>query len=128
KAHRLDSEAERLSVTLAEIATMEEKHAQSLAELEAEQERLDRRVYELDAELRQNQNLIGQAALELDRAENRILFNRQRREELGERAGNLASEREQAAAQLAQIESRVAAQDAIVARLQEEGAQLEIVL
>ena len=128
KAHRLDSEAERLAVSLAEIATMEEKHSQSIAEMEAEQERLDRRVYELDAELRQNQNLIGQAALELDRAENRILFNRQRREELAERARHLANEREQAAAQLAQIESRVAAQDAIVARLQEEGAQLESVL
>jgi chromosome segregation protein len=128
KARRLESEAERLAVSLAETTKMEEKQSQSLAELEAEQERLDRRVYELDAELRQNQNLIGQAALELDRAENRILFNRQRGEELAERARHLASEREQAAAQLAHIESRVTAQDAIVTRLQEEGAQLESAL
>jgi chromosome segregation protein len=128
KAHRLDSEAERLAVSLAEIAAMEETHSQSIADLEAEQERLDRRVYELDAQLRQNQNLIGQAALELDRAENRILFNRQRQQELAERARHLASDREQAAAQLAQVESRVAAQDAIVTRLQDEGAQLESVL
>ena len=128
KAHRLESEAERLAASLAEISQNEEKQARSLAELEAEQERLDRRVYELDAELRQNQNLIGQAALELDRAENRILFNRQRREELAERARQLAREREQAAAQLAQIESRVAAQEAVVVRLQEESAQLEAAL
>ena len=128
KARRLESEAERLFVSLAEITKTEEQHSQSLTELEAEQERLDRRVYELDAELRQNQNLIGQAALELDRAENRILFNRQRQEELAERARQLASGRELAAAQLAQIESRVASQDAIVARLEEEGAQMESAL
>jgi chromosome segregation protein len=128
KARRLESEAERLEGSLAEISKSEEKHSQSLAELEAEQERLDRRVYELDTELRQNQNLIGQAALELDRAENRILFNRQRREELAERVHQLAGEREQAAEQLAQIESRVVAQDAVVTHLQEEGAQLESAL
>ena len=128
KAYRLESEADRLAASLAEISQNEEKQALSLAELETEQERLDRRVYELDAELRQNQNLIGQAALELDRAENRILFNRQRREELAERARQLAGEREEAAAQLAQIESRVAAQEAVVTRLQEESAQLEAAL
>src|SRR5207253_9892691 len=75
-----------------------------------------------------NQNLIGQAALELDRAENRILFNRQRQEELAERARQLASEREQASAQLAQIESRVAEQNAVVAHLRQEGRQLESAL
>ncbi|PYU27528.1 MAG: hypothetical protein DMG32_06465 [Acidobacteria bacterium] len=128
KARRLESEAERLAVSLTDITQMEEKHSQSLAELEAEQERLDRHVYDLDAELRQNQNLIGQAALELDRAENRILFNRQRQEELAERARQLASEREQASAQLAQIESRVAEQNAVVAHLRQEGRQLESAL
>jgi chromosome segregation protein len=128
KARRLETEAERLAASLAEISQNEEKQARSLAELEAEQERLDRRVYELDAELRQNQNLIGQAALELDRAENRILFNRQRREELAERGRQLAGEREQSAAQLAQIESRVVAQEAVLARLQEESEHLEAAL
>jgi chromosome segregation protein len=128
KARRLEKDAERLAVSVAEISKVEEKHSQSLAELEAEQERLDRRVYELDAELKQNQNLIGQAALELDRAENRILFNRQRSEELAERARELVGEREQTAEQLAQIESRVAAQDGVVTRLQEEGEQLESAL
>ncbi len=128
KARRLELETERLALRLAELTEMETKQSQSLAELETEQERLDRRVYELDAELRQNQNLIGQAALELDRAENRILFNRQRQEELAERGRQLASEREQAAAQLAHVESRVAAQDGIVARLQEDAARLETVV
>jgi len=128
KARRLESEAERLSLRLADLIEMEAKQSQTLAELEAEQERLDRRVYELDAELRQNQNLIGQAALELDRAENRILFNRQRQEELAARARELGSEREQAAEQLAQIESRLAAQESTVASLQAEAAALESAL
>jgi chromosome segregation protein len=125
KARRLEGEAERLAVSLAEIAKIEESHSQSIAQLEAEQERLDRQVYELDGQLRQNQNLIGQAALELDRAENRILFNRQRRQELAERKRALATEHGQAAAQVSQIGARVAAQEEIVRRLEEEGAQLE---
>ena len=50
---------------------------QSLREFEAEQERLDRRAYELDAERRQGRTH-RTCALELDRAENRIVFNRQR--------------------------------------------------
>jgi chromosome segregation protein len=128
KWRRLESEAERLELRLAEITETEAQRAQSLAELEAEQERLDRRIYELDAELRQNQNLIGQAALELDRAENRILFNSQRLEELAARGRQLAGEREQSAAQLAQIESRLTAQEEIASRLQEQTAQLESTL
>jgi chromosome segregation protein len=128
KWRRLESEAERLELRLAEITETEKQRAQSLAELEAEQERLDRRIYELDAELRQNQNLIGQAALELDRAENRILFNSQRLAELAARGRQLAGEREQSAAQLAQIESRLTAQEEIASRLQEQTAQLESTL
>jgi chromosome segregation protein len=128
KWRRLESEAERLELRLTEIAETERQRAQSVAELEAEQERLDRRIYELDAELRQNQNLIGQTALELDRAENRILFNGQRLEELAARGRQLASERDQTAAQLAQIESRLTAQDEIASRLQEQTAQLESTL
>jgi chromosome segregation protein len=128
KARHLETEAERLRLRLAEFTEIEAKQSQVLAELEAEQERLDRRIYELDAELRQNQNLIGQAALELDRAENRILFNRQRQEELAARVRELASEREQAAEQLAAIESRLAAQESTVATVQAEAAALESAL
>ena len=54
-----------------------EREARSVHELETEQERLSARTYELDAELRQTQNLLGQTALDLDRAENRITFNRE---------------------------------------------------
>jgi chromosome segregation protein len=128
KACELQREAERLSVELAGAAEKESERAQSIAAMEAEQERLDRRVYELETELRQNQNLIGQAALELDRAENRIVFNLRRREELAERARQLAAERQQADAQMDRFGSRVTAQDAIVARLREETAHLESVL
>ena len=128
KACELQREAERLSLELAGAAEKESERAQSIAAMEAEQERLDRRVYELETELRQNQNLIGQAALELDRAENRIVFNLRRREELAERARQLAAERQQADAQMDRFGSRVTAQDAIVARLQEETAHLEGIL
>ena len=50
---------------------------QWVSRLDAAQER-----NQLEAELRQHQNLLGQTALELDRSENRILFNRQRADEL----------------------------------------------
>ena len=128
KRCELQREAERLSLELAGAAEKESERAQSIAAMEAEQERLDRRVYELETELRQNQNLIGQAALELDRAENRIVFNLRRREELAERGRQLAAERQQADAQMERFGSRVTAQDAIVARLQEETTQLESIL
>ena len=65
-------------------------------ELEAEQERLSARTYELDAELRQTQNLLGQTALDLDRSENRITFNREQAAQLESRAMRLAVEIEQA--------------------------------
>ena len=128
KACELQGEAERLSLELAGAAEKESERAQSNAAMEAEQERLDRRVYELETELRQNQNLIGQAALELDRAENRIMFNLRRREELAERGRQLAAECQQADAQMERFGSRVTAQDAIVERLQEETAHLESIL
>ena len=97
-------------------------------QLEAEQARLDRRTEELDAELRQNQNLIGMAALELDRAENRIVFNRQRTEELRLRGEQLAVEAGQLAAQSTQVESRVREQDEVVAGLRAEATRLESLL
>jgi len=128
KACQLQREGDRLSQELAGAAEKEAERAQSIAAMEAEQERLDRRVYELETELRQNQNLVGQAALELDRAENRIVFNLRRREELAERARQLAAERQQVDAQMDRFESRVTTQDTIVAQLQEETKQLENIL
>jgi chromosome segregation protein len=128
KARTLDDESERLTRVLAGIADSEIQQAQSIAQLESEQERLDRRIDELDTELRQNQNLMGQSALELDRAENRILFNRQRREELSGRERQLSVDQEQAAAQMAQLEKRLGLQGEIVAHLREDRGRLESVL
>ena len=85
---------------------------------EAEQERLSSRTYELEGELRQHQNILGQTALELDRSENRILFNRQRTAELTGRLQQLNVEIEQGAAQAAQVEARAAAHGESVAAIQ----------
>ena len=123
KARGLDVEADRLARLLGEIGAGETQQGQAVLQLEAEQQRLDARIYELDAELKQNQNLIGQTALELDRAENRIVFNRQRSEELQARGQQLVGQMEQAAVQLAQIEARVAAQEGDVAALRAETAR-----
>jgi hypothetical protein len=86
KAEHLDIEAARLQTLLREMDTAEEREARTLHELEAEQERLNARTYELDAELRQIQNLLGQTALDLDRAENRITFNREQAAQIESRA------------------------------------------
>ena len=77
KAEHLDIEAARIETLLREMDLAEGREAASVHELEAEQERLSARSYELDTELRQTQNLLGQTALDLDRAENRITFNRE---------------------------------------------------
>jgi len=125
KARELDREAERLEGILRDLAACESQLGVMLTQLEAEHERLSARIYELDGELRQNQNLVGQTGLELDRSENRIVFNRQRGDELEARARQFAAELEQLAAQAAQLESRThdhqQAQEAIVV----ETAQIE---
>ncbi len=125
KARELDREAERLEAILRDLAASETQLGERVARLESEHERLSTRIYELDGELRQNQNLIGQAGLELDRSENRIVFNRQRADELEARSRQFSAELEQLAAQAAQLESRARdhrqAQEAIVA----ETSQIE---
>ena len=122
KTGELHAEAERLSRLVGEITSQETRQATAAGQLEAEQARLDRRTEELDAELRQNQNLIGMAALELDRAENRIVFNRQRAEELRLRGEQLAAEvrsacRPERPGRLARSE-----QDEVVAGLRSEAS------
>ena len=82
KAEHLDIEAARLENLLREMDAAEERESRSVHDLEAQQERLNARTYELDAELRQTQNLLGQTALDLDRAENRITFNREQMAQL----------------------------------------------
>ena len=127
KAKEFDAEAERLANLLRDMATSETQQTAALAQMEIEQERLGTRTYELDAELRKNQNLLGQTALELDRSENRIGFNRQRSLELEARGGQLASEIEQAAAQAAQLKSRAQAHQQALAALREETRRLAAV-
>jgi len=100
KAEHLDQEAVRLEKLLGEMDSAEESAARSVHELETEQERLSARTYELDAELRQIQNLLGQTALDLDRAENRITFNREQTAQIDARAGRLVIETEVAERQV----------------------------
>jgi chromosome segregation protein len=128
KAKELDLEAERLAGLLGEISQHETQQSQSVSQMESEQDRLGVRTYELEGELRQHQNVLGQTALELDRSENRILFNRQRTEELTSRRRQLDLEIEQAAAQAAQVEFRATAHGEAVAALQGEVARIEDIL
>ena len=115
KARELDAEAQRLAARLAELTAAESRHAQAIHEQEAEQDRLSQRIYSLDGELRQNQNVVNQTALEVDRCENRITFNRTRSAELGGRNKQLAAERQTITAQQLDWESRNAGQQQAVA-------------
>jgi chromosome segregation protein len=125
KARALDAEAERIAAALRESHAAEATQAQSLQSLEAEQERLGHRSYELEAELRRNQNLLGECALELDRAENRVGFNRERMRELEARLAQLAAELAQTAAQAAELEQLAQGHAAAVTALREEKASRE---
>ena len=125
KAEHLDIEAARLENLLRDMDAAEDSESSSVHELEGEQERLSRRTYELDAELRQTQNLLSQTALDLDRAENRITFNREQAAQLDSRAERLAIEIEQAARQVVNLAARVQAQKESVAALRSQAALLE---
>jgi chromosome segregation protein len=124
KARELDAEAERIAKQLAELTTEETKHAQTIQQQEGEQDRLNQRIYELDAEIRQNQNVLNLTALEVDRTENRISFNQQRAVELGSRHTQVSSEMAEAAAQVAEWESRSITQQHAVSSLREESGGL----
>lgn len=128
KAKELDLEADRLARLVGGISQQESQEAHSVNHLEAEQERLTSRIYELEAELRQHQNLLGQTALELDRSENRILFNRQRTSELTGRLQQLNVEIEQETAQAAEVESRATAHGASVSAIKTEVSRVETLL
>jgi chromosome segregation protein len=128
KAEHLDIEAARLEKLLRGMDTAEEREARSVHELEAEQGRLSARTYELDAELRQTQNLLGQTALDLDRAENRITFNREQAAQLESRAARLTLEIGQAEGMATDLAARMAAQRESVAALHEQTAAVETAL
>ncbi len=125
KSQHLDSEAERLESLLRELASAEERETAVLRELEAEQERLGARTYELDAELRRTQNLLGQSALDLDRAENRIAFNREQVAQFEVRHERLAVEIAAAEGQIRQLEARIEAHRESLASVREQAVNLE---
>jgi len=120
KARELDAEAERIGARLTELTAAETHHAQEIQRQEGEQDSLNQRIYTLDAELRQNQNHLNLTALEVDRSENRIAFNRQRTDELAGRHGQIAAEIGEAAARAAEWGSRNAAQQQSVIALRDE--------
>src|ERR1700674_3367614 len=124
KARELDGEAERVAKRLEELSAAETQHAQAIQQQEGEQDVLNQRIYGLDAEIRQNQNHLNLTALEVDRSENRITFNRQRGEELAGRGGQISAEVAQAGAQAAECEARSAAQIQAVTLLREESGVL----
>jgi chromosome segregation protein len=124
KARELDAEAERVARQLEELTSAESQRATAIQQQEGEQDRLNQRIYELDAEIRQNQNVLNLTALEVDRSENRIAFNRQRAEELAGRHAQVHSEFEQATAQAADCEARSSSQIQAVTLLREESGKL----
>jgi chromosome segregation protein len=125
RAEHLDIEAARLEKLLRDMDAAEERESRSVHEFESEQERLSARTYDLDSELRQTQNLLSQAALDLDRAENRITFNREQVAQLESRASRLAFEIEQAVRQAADLTARIDAQRESVTALRALAASLE---
>ena len=125
KAEHLDIEAARLENLLRDMEAAEERDARSVHELEAEQERLNARTYELDAELRQTHNLLGQTSLDLDRAENRITFNREQLAQLASRLTRVTIEIEQAERQATDLAARMNAQRDAVAQLREQSGAVE---
>jgi chromosome segregation protein len=122
KARELDVEAERIARQMAELTAAETQQTQSMQEQEAEQDRLRQRVFEVDAELRQNQSVLNLTLLEVDRTENRVAFNSQRAQELSSRHTGISAEMTQAAAQLADWESKSSAQQQVMHSLREESA------
>ena len=124
KARELDAEAERISKQLQELSASELQRATAIQQQEGEQDRLNQRIYELDAETRQNQNVLNLTALEVDRSENRIAFNRQRTGELAGRHAKIDAELAQATAQAVEWESRSASQIQAVTLLREESGTL----
>jgi chromosome segregation protein len=125
KARQLDAEAERLQALLGEVCNVENREIAALRELEVEQERLGARNYELENELRQVQNLFNQSALELDRAENRITFNREQAAQSEFRLSQLSAEIAQAESQAAQVQERLLAHRDGVAALSVESSRVE---
>ena len=128
KAQHLDIEAVRLESLLREMDAAESREATVVRELDGEQERLSHRSYELDAELRQTQNLLSQVALDLDRAENRMTFNREQMAQIDSREMRVSVELEQAQRMATELSARMAAHREAVMALREQTSMLETTL
>jgi chromosome segregation protein len=126
KARELDAEAERVAKSLEALTASETQQAAAILAQESEHDRVNQRIYELDAELKQNQNVLNLTALEADRSENRVAFNRQRAEELSGRRGQISAEMAQAMAQAAECAARSAAQKEAVGAAREESLTLTL--
>jgi chromosome segregation protein len=124
KARELDAAAECIAKQLEELNTAEAERAAAIQQMEGEQDRLNQRIYELDAEIRQNQNVLNLTALEVDRSENKIAFNKQRAQELAGRHAQMDAELKQARAQAAEWETRSTTQVQAVTLLREESGVL----
>src|SRR5271155_296487 len=122
KARELDGEAERIAKRVEELSAAEAQHAQAIQQQESEHDLLNQRIYELDAGIRQNQNHLNLTALEVDRSENRIAFNRQRGEELAGRGSQIAVEITQATGHAAEWELRNSEQHRSVVSLRVESS------
>src|SRR5260370_32780338 len=117
KARELDAEAERVGRRLQELTAAEAQQAKEIQQQESEQDLLNQRIYSLDAELRQNQNHLNLTALEVDRRENRIAFNRQRADELEGRHGQLAAVIGQAGGQACEAGARHGGEPPVAVRV-----------
>jgi chromosome segregation protein len=124
KARELDGEAERVAKRLEEITSAEATLAREIQQQESDHDLLNQRIYELDAGIRQNQNHLNLTALEVDRSENRLNFNRQRAEELAVRGGQLGAELSEATIQAHEWDARQSAQGQAVEILRGESASL----
>ncbi len=124
KARELDAEAERIARRLEELSVSEKERAGAIQREESNHDILNQRIYELDAEIRQNQNHLNLTALEVDRNENKITFNRQRTEELAGRGGDIAAELAQAALRSAEWDTRNSVQAESVSALRAESGSL----
>ena len=125
RARALDAESARLDREFTGICAAEQEQAAQLAALESEHAERARLTSELEAELRRVSTHLSESSLELDRAENRLNFQREQSVQL---VGQMeAADREAAEAQseLAAIEQRAAEHSAALAALREDYERLE---
>jgi len=128
RARALDAEASRLERAHAEACAAEQEQAAQLAAFEAEHAQRAQQAAELEAELRRVTTHLSECSLELDRAENRLAFQREQGGQLAAQLESVATEAELAGADLAAVEQRAHEQAAALEALREESARLQAAL